>query len=249
MDLRGRKVIVTGGVKGIGRSLVEKLIQASSVVAVFDIDVGGLKELKQKHANIYCKVCDVSNYEEVKAAVDAVYREFNNIDILVNNAAFIYNSPLIKLTAGVIEKHDVDMWNKVITTDLSSVFFVTVNVVEKMVRNRTNGVIVNVSSVCAYGNAGQSAYSAAKAGINSLTATWAKELNPLGIRVAAIAPGYTETDTTVQSMNEEVLKNWKRRIPLRRLGKTDEISDGIISIIKNDFFNGKVFELDGGLII
>ena len=125
----------------------------------------------------------------------------------------------------------------------------TVNVVEKMILNRTRGVIVNVSSVCASGNSGQSAYSAAKAAVNSLTATWAKELSLMGIRSVAIAPGYTDTETTKQSMSENVLKDWIRKVPLRRLGKVDEISEGIISIIKNDFFNGKVFEIDGGLRI
>ncbi len=249
MYIRDKKVIVTGGANGIGKNLVEKLLQQGAIVGVFDIDISGLNKLKNDNKNIYCKKCDVGSYKEVEISVDDFYKKFKNIDVLINNAGFIYNSPLITMTTGGIKKHNVDMWHKVIKTDLSSVFYMTVNVVEKMILNRTKGVIINVSSICAAGNAGQSAYSAAKAGINSLTATWAKELGILGIRVAAIAPGFTETETMKKSMSENVLKEWKRKIPIRRLGKTEEISDGIISIIKNDFINGKVLEVDGGLIL
>ena len=209
----------------------------------------GLKKLKKNYKNVFCKKCDISNYKEVEASVNEFYKTFKSIDILVNNAGFIYNSPLITLTTGGIKKHNIKMWNKVITTDLNSVFYMTVNVVEKMILNRTKGVIINISSICAGGNAGQSAYSAAKAGINTLTTTWAKELGLMGIRVVAIAPGFTETETMKQSMSDAVLNEWIKKVPLRRLGKVEEIADGIISVIRNDFFNGKVIELDGGLVI
>lgn len=247
MDIKGKKIIVTGGAKGIGLILVHKLIQVGAIVGVFDIDARGLNNLKKDSENIYCHVCDVSDYKQVTAVVDKFYQKFKAIDGLVNNAGLIYNSPLITLTTGKIKKHDLAMWHKVINTDLSSVFYLTVNVVEKMVLNRTKGIIVNISSVCAAGNAGQGAYSAAKAGINALTATWAKELGLMGIRVVSVAPGFTETETMKQSMSDAVVDAWKAKTPLRRLGQPEEIADGIIAIIKNEFFNGKVFELDGGL--
>jgi len=249
MEIKNRKIIVSGGVKGIGRSLVQKLIKEGAIVGVFDIDINGLNKLKKTNKNIYCKRCDVGNNKEVEAAIDEFFKKFKNIDVLVNNAGFIYNSPLITLTSGGIKKHDVEMWHQVIETDLSSVFYMTANVVEKMILNRTKGVIVNISSICAAGNAGQCAYSAAKAGVNALTATWAKELSLIGIRVVAVAPGYTETETMKHSMSEGLLQEMIRKVPLRRLGKVEEIADGIIAVIKNDFFNGKVFELDGGLVI
>jgi 3-oxoacyl-[acyl-carrier protein] reductase len=118
-----------------------------------------------------------------------------------------------------------------------------------MMTTRTKGVIVNISSVSAGGNPGQSAYAAAKAGVNALTAVWAKELGPLGIRVVAIAPGFTETDSTRAAMSETALQETIKRVPMRRLGKPEEIADGVLFAIKNDFCNGKVLALDGGLVI
>jgi 3-oxoacyl-[acyl-carrier protein] reductase len=129
------------------------------------------------------------------------------------------------------------------------VFYMTVCIVEKMITTRTKGVVVNISSVSASGNPGQSAYSAAKAGVNALTATWAKELSAMGIRFVAVAPGFTETESTKEVMSDAVLQEMIKKVPLRRLGKPQEIARGVVSVIENDFFNGKVIELDGGLVI
>jgi 3-oxoacyl-[acyl-carrier protein] reductase len=156
---------------------------------------------------------------------------------------------LVKIGAGGIEKHDIAMWNRVLSTDLSSVFYMTSCVVEKMITTRTKGVIVNISSVSAAGNAGQSAYSAAKAGVNALTATWAKELSVMGIRVVGIAPGFIETESTKEALSDATLQETVKKVPLRRLGKPEEIAQGVVSVIENDYFNGKVYELDGGLVI
>jgi 3-oxoacyl-[acyl-carrier protein] reductase len=249
MELRGKKVVVTGGVRGLGRGLVEALISKEALVTVFDINSRGLVELGERHPGVTCVECDVADYEQVVEATTRYHAEFKSVDVLINNAGILYSAPLVRISSSGIEKHDVAMWNKTLTTNLSSVFFMTACVVEKMISTRTKGVIVNISSVSASGNAGQSAYSAAKAGVNALTATWAKELGAMGIRVAAIAPGFTETESTKEALNESVLQEIIKKVPLRRLGKPQEIAQGVISIIENDFFNGKVYELDGGLVI
>jgi 3-oxoacyl-[acyl-carrier protein] reductase len=249
MELRGKKAIVTGGVRGLGRAMVEKLIENGAAVTVFDVNAAGLNELRVQESSVNCVECDVSDYEQVIKATSQYHEQFGAADVLINNAGILYSEPLIKLTSEGVARHDAAMWNKVLAADLSSVFYMTVCVVEKMITTRTRGVVVNISSVSSSGNAGQSAYSAAKAGVNALTAVWAKELGPMGIRVVALAPGFTDTDSTKDAVSEAALRETVKKVPLRRLGKPAEIADGVVSVIRNDFFNGKVFELDGGLIV
>ncbi len=249
MDLKNKTAIVTGGAKGIGYQLVQQLLSEDVRVGVFDIDVSGLKEIEKRHPEISVFECDLTNPARVEQAVSQFFSDAGQIDLLINNAGFLFNSPLVQFAPGGIKKHSIEDWNNVIAINLSSVFYVTVNVAEKMIQKRTKGVIANISSVSASGNRGQSAYSAAKAGVNALTATWSKELGMMGIRVVGIAPGYTDTVSTHQVLTEEVLKEIKRDIPLRRLGTVSEISDGIMAVIKNDYCSGKVFELDGGLVL
>ena len=160
-----------------------------------------------------------------------------------------YNSPLVSFTAEGIKKHDINMWHQVLSVDLNSVFYMSLNVIEKMILNRTQGVIINISSICAAGNAGQCAYSAAKAGVNAFTIALSKELGALGIRVAAIAPGYMMTGTMRQSMVESMLKEHIRKTPLKRFGTSEEIADAALFIIRNDFFNGKILKIDGGMVL
>ena len=249
MELRGKKVIVTGGVRGLGRSMVEKLVSSAAAVTVVDLNASGFAELRERHEAVNCIECDISDYEQVVRATGEYHGKFGAADVLINNAGILYSSPLARISTTGIETHDVAMWDKVLAADLSSVFYMTVCVVEKMIASRTKGVIVNISSVSASGNRGASAYSAAKAGVNALTAAWAKELSPLGIRVVAVAPGFTETESTREAMSAAALRETINRVPLRRLGKPDEIAEGVLSVIQNDFFNGKVFELDGGLVL
>ena len=249
MELRGKRVIVTGGVRGLGRAMVNQLIANQAAVTVFDVNVAGLDELSKQPGGVKCIECDLANHEKVIKATNEYHEMFGAAEVLINNAGILYSEPLIKFTPGGVARHDIAMWNKVLASDLSSVFYMTACVVEKMITTRTRGVIVNISSVSAAGNAGQSAYSAAKAGVNALTAVWAKELSPMGIRVVAVAPGFTETDSTKEAVSESALRETIKKVPLRRLGKPEEIAKGVISVIENDFFNGKVFELDGGLIV
>lgn len=249
MELRGKRAIVTGGVRGLGRAMVDRLIAKQAAVTVFDLNFDGLNELRQQQSGVNCVECDVSDYDQVVNATNRYHQEFGAAEILINNAGILYSEPLIKITSEGVARHDAAMWNKVLSADLSSVFYMTACIVEKMITTRTKGVIVNISSVSSSGNAGQSAYSAAKAGVNALTAVWAKELGPMGIRVIGVAPGFTDTDSTREAVSETALRETVKRVPLRRLGKPDEISEGVVSVIENDFFNGKVLELDGGLIV
>lgn len=247
MEIENKKIIITGGANGIGKSLTIKLLQEGAIVGVLDVDEDAVNKLKEDNPDIYCKVCDVSSPHQVEESVDDFCTVNGTVDILINNAGIIHNSLLVNLNKGGITKYDIDMWDKVIAANLSSVFYMTSHVVKKMIEKRTKGLIINVSSICAAGNAGQSAYSAAKAGVNALTVTWAKELGVWGIRVSGIAPGFALTDTTIRSMKENILNEWKIKTPLKRFADPSEIVDGILFIIRNDFFNGRILEIDGGL--
>jgi 3-oxoacyl-[acyl-carrier protein] reductase len=118
-----------------------------------------------------------------------------------------------------------------------------------MLEAHTKGVVVNISSVCASGNPGQVAYSAAKAGLNGMTLALAKELGPLGIRVVGLAPGYFETASTTRSVSVARLAKVIGAVPLKRLGRVAEIADAIDFIIRNEYLNGTIVELDGGLVV
>lgn len=238
MELKGKRAIVTGGALGIGNQIATRLAAEGSVVMILD------KE--EPNDEFGFVACDVSQSQGVLEAVFRIDEVLGGIDILVNNAGIMHSELLTNMGSwsGQVEK-----WNEIIATNLSSVFYVTAQVISKMIRRRTKGVIVNISSVCAAGNAGQSAYSASKAGVNALTATWAKELAPWGIRVVGIAPGYTNTEGMRQAMGESVLDDIVKRVPSRRLASPGEIADGVLWAIKNDFFNGKILQLDGGLVL
>jgi len=236
MNLQGKKVIVTGGLNGLGKCMVERLIAKDAIVVIFDIAGGDFQ-------------CDVSDYGQVLSVVNEYYDQFGAPDVLINNAGILRSGPLIRIGSFGIERHSMKTWDKVIRTDLSSVFYMTSCVVEKMVMDRVKGVIVNISSVSAGGNPGQSAYSAAKAGVNALTRGWAQELGPYGIRVVGVAPGFCDTLSAKEATSDAAMKNILKRVPLRRLGKPEEIANGVIAVIENEFFNGKTLELDGGLVI
>jgi 3-oxoacyl-[acyl-carrier protein] reductase len=249
VDPAGKKAIVTGGGSGLGRSIVERLLAAGAQVAVFEYSAAALEDLVRSHPEVPAFECDVSDYEQVDAATARYHQRFGSADILINNAGILYSAPLLSMACGAVEKHSAAMWDKVIRTDLSSVFYMTSCVAAAMLAARVKGLVINISSVSAAGNAGQSAYSAAKAGVNALTAVWAKELAPLGIRVAGVAPGFMATPSTQAALPEAALRETTRKTPLRRLGQPEEIAAGVLAIIENEFFNGKLLELDGGLTL
>ena len=134
-------------------------------------------------------------------------------------------------------------------SNLNSYFYFTREVVEKMVLQRTKGIIINISSISASGNTGQTSYSASKSAINSMTVTWSQEFSAFGIRVAGLAPGMTKTSMPINSMLTQQIETWINKTPRRRMAEAEEISHGIKFIIENDFYCGRTLELDGGFRI
>jgi 3-oxoacyl-[acyl-carrier protein] reductase len=249
MDVGGKRAIVTGGLRGLGRAIVARLVAEGAAVSVIDRDAESFERFQAEFADVDCIACDITNFADVQSVSDEYYARFGAADILVNNAGLLYSAPLLRVGEKGIEKHDSGMWNKIIAADLTSVFNVTVCAAEKMVISRRKSIIVNISSISAAGNAGQSAYSAAKAGVDALTVTWAKELAAFGIRVVAIAPGFSETESTRAAISSSLLSDVIAKVPLRRLGRPDEIAEAVAFVVKNDFVNGKILQIDGGLVI
>jgi 3-oxoacyl-[acyl-carrier protein] reductase len=145
----------------------------------------------------------------------------------------------------ILDKMSLAQWQAVIDVNLTGVFLCAREAAEKMIKGGKGGVIVNISSISRHGNAGQTNYSAAKAGITAMTVVWAKELARFNNRTGAIAPGFTATDI-VSTMRPEMLEKALNAVPLRRPGTPDEIAKAAQFIVENDFVTGRCIDVDGG---
>jgi 3-oxoacyl-[acyl-carrier protein] reductase len=248
MNIAESKILITGGGRGIGNYLVQNLAAKADKVFVLDNNEELLATIKQNDKLLAFK-CDVTNPENVKAIINGIFQEHGGVNVLINNAGIIHSELLINFLSKDDKKHSISNWNKVVDINLNAVFYVTSSVVENMVAKKTNGVIINISSISAQGNLGQSAYSATKAAVEALTKTWSKELGMFKIRSTCIAPGFFETPSTRESLNENMLAKWQKSVPLARLGNLSELESAVEFIIQNDYFNGKILKLDGGLTI
>ncbi len=251
MDVRNKTVVVTGAGRGIGRATSLQLADRGADVALFDLNASDLEETaalcaaKSVQARGYR--VNVADESEVTAAMTRVAKDFGRLDGLVNNAGIVRDGLLVKVKDGaVVSRMSMDQWNAVIGVNLSGVFLCAREAAAHMIELGNGGVIVNISSISRVGNAGQSNYSAAKAGVESMGVVWAKELARYGIRVGSIAPGFTHTEI-LASMRPEVLNKLTEPVPLKRLGLPEEIAHAVMFIFENDFFTGRCLEVDGGL--
>lgn len=246
MEVKGAVALVTGGAQGLGLAIACRLADEGATVVVADRNAEALSALPQ---GVEGAAMDVTDSGQVKAVVAGIVERHGRLDILVNNAGVIFSEPFVNIMnpAGIM--HDYGRFRASLTVNLDSVFIVTSAVVEQMVKRRTKGAIVNISSISACGNEGQTAYSAAKAGVNAMTVTWSKELGRWGIRSNAVAPGFIGTDSTRRALNETVLKHIQGSTPLRRLGQADEVAQAVIALVENDFINGAILPVNGGLSI
>jgi 3-oxoacyl-[acyl-carrier protein] reductase len=251
MDVRNKTVVVTGAGRGIGRATSLQLAERGADIALFDLNASDLDETvalcaaKSVQARGYR--VNVADEGEVTAAMTRVAEDFGRLDGLVNNAGIVRDGLLVKVKDGaVVGRMTMDQWNAVIGVNLSGVFLCAREAAAHMIELGNGGVIVNISSISRVGNAGQTNYSAAKAGVESMAVVWAKELARYGIRVGSIAPGFTHTEI-LASMRPEVLNKLTEPVPLKRLGLPEEIAHAVLFIFENDFYTGRCLEVDGGL--
>lgn len=248
MELKGARILVTGGARGLGRRFVLDLIAAGARVGTCDMDALLLEELTEQvtlsGAQVWTSVANVSQEEDVERLFADFVDAHGGIDAVVNNAGITRDALLVKVKDGEVQRMSLQNWQQVIDVNLTGVFLCAREAATHMVRQGSGGVIVSVSSINRAGAFGQTNYSAAKAGVSAMTVTWAKELAKYGIRAAAVAPGYVATEMT-EAIREDVRERIIKQIPLGRMGAMEEISHTIRFILENDFVSGRTLEIDG----
>ena len=244
MRLQDKVCVITGAAQGIGLATALKFAAEGASVVVCDrrgIDEA-VAQVRALGARCEGFAVDVTDRAQVDAMVHAVLAGFGRIDVLVNNAGITKDARLQKMTLA--------QFDAVIDVNLRGVFHCAQAVVDHMVE-RGSGVILNASSVVGiYGNFGQTNYAASKFGVIGFTKTWSRELGPKGVRVNAVAPGFVETPI-LASMPANVIEKMQSQVPLRRLGRPEEIAN-VYAFLASDeasYVNGAVLEVSGGMSV
>lgn len=245
MNLKDKTAIVTGGSRGIGRAISLQLAsKGANVVVNYNKNARAaeevVKEIETSGGKALAIQADVGNSNEVDSFVKKVVDKFGSIDILVNNAGITADNLLLRMKE--------QEWDDVLTTNLKGAFFMTKAVIRKMIKNK-KGKIINITSIVgSSGNAGQSNYSAAKAGLIGFTKSIAKEVAARGIQVNAIAPGYVETKMT-DSLPEKIKDDLINMIPAKKIGKPKDIANMVMYLSSDlsDYITGQVIHIDGGM--
>jgi 3-oxoacyl-[acyl-carrier protein] reductase len=251
MDLKQKTVVITGAARGLGAAMARRLARHAPRLALVDLkadDLAGIAaECEQLGASVRRYSANVAREADVVALFNQIVADLGAVHGLVNNAGITRDALFIKFKDGKVEnKMSIEQWQQVIDVNLTGVFLCGREAAEKMIVGGNPGVIINISSISRAGNAGQTNYSAAKAGVQAMAVTWAKELARYGIRAAAIAPGFINTEM-VQGMKPEARDKLTSGIPLKRMGEPDEIAQTVEFILQNDYVSGRCFDIDGAL--
>lgn len=243
--IEGKIALVTGGSRGIGRSVAVRLAQEGVFTYINyckneDAARQTLQIVTDRGGNGKLTRFDVAHFEEARDAIAAIVEEKKRIDILVNNAGMTIDG----IFARVKEEH----WDKIINTNLKGTFNCCRAATRQMMKQRWGRIVNTVSVVAESGNAGQACYSASKAGIVGLTKSLARELGPRHITVNAIAPGFIETDMTL-SMTQEMRDKIIEEIPLGRAGMPEDVAGVVAFLVSGeaDYITGQVIRVNGGI--
>ena len=244
-SLDGKTALVTGGSRGIGRSIALELADLGANVAITYASSAKAadnvrEEIVSKDRRAKALQADAVNYEKAEEVIAGITGDWEKLDILVNNAGITRDNLILRMNQ--------QQWDQVIETNLKSVFNYCKAVAKPMMRNR-GGSIINISSVVGIsGNAGQTNYAASKAGIIGFTKAYAKELASRNIRANVVAPGYITTEMTGE-LPEDILQNIERETPLGRPGTAEEVSHAVAFLAseRSSYITGETIRVDGGM--
>lgn len=245
-DFSGKSVLVTGSSRGIGKSIIELFASLGASVAInyppFEEEPAYLQELSTKGVDAIAIKADVSDAGEVNAMIEAHLKRFGKLDVLVNNAGITRDNLLVRM--------DDSDWEDVIRTNLTSVYLCSKAAIKPMMKARLGAIVNTASIVGVRGNAGQTNYSAAKAGIIGFTKSLAKEVASRNVRVNAVAPGFILT-TMTDALPEEIKSEIIKRISMGRFGTAEEVAKVVVFLASDvaSYVTGQVVEIDGGLAI
>lgn len=242
-DFKGQTAIVTGGTRGIGKSIVESFLRAGArVIIASNEDI--MEQFKQDNSefaeNIDNKIIDVSKYEEVKKFFEYVDKKYEGFEILVNNAGIRKDAVL-----AMMKESD---WHDVLDVNLSGIFYMCKFAVMSLMRKRYGRIISITSPSGKYGFEGQANYAASKAGLVALTKSLSKEVARRGITVNCVSPGFIATEL-IQDLPDELRDSYTAQVPLKRFGKPEEVAACVLFLASKEasYVNGSVLEVTGGL--
>jgi len=252
MRMKDKVVLVTGGAAGIGKATALRFAEEGARIVICDVnETAGQETLKLLGEEAAFYKVNVASREEAQKWVDDVMAKFGRIDVLVNNAGVLRDGQLIKFKEGQLvgqmAEADFDL---VISINLKGVFNCTQAVAPVMAK-QGGGVILNATSIVGLdGNFGQTNYVATKSGVIGMTKVWSRELGKFGIRVNAVAPGFTATEM-ITAMPEKVLDGMKARTPLGRLGDPRDIANAYLFLASDEasFITGETLRVDGGIVV
>ena len=241
MNLKNKKVLITGATGGIGNSLVEKFHSYEAKIIATGTNEEKLSLIKNKYKTVKIEKFDISKHNEIENFINKIGEEFENkIDILINNAGVTSDNLSIRMKE--------EEWKKVIDINLTSTFLLSKNTIKKMLKNK-KGKIINITSVVGHtGNIGQANYTASKAGLVAMSKSFALEYGKKNINVNCVSPGFISTEMTnkIEQNYKEILKS---RIPLDRFGEPKEVANTVLFLCSNlsDYITGETIHVNGGM--
>ena len=251
MQLENSVVAITGAAQGLGLAMAHSLAEAGANIVLIDMQDEAVQTaataVAKKGVTATGYALNVTDEQQVEVIFERIAQDHGKLNGLINCAGIMRDALLLKVKDGkVVDKMSKQQFQAVLDVNVTGTFLCAREAAARMIETQSEGVIINISSVSRAGNMGQTNYSASKSAVATMTVSWARELARFGIRAACIAPGLVDTAMAAQ-MRPEMLDKFLTTVPLRRLAQAEEMGHAAKYIFENDYFTGRVLELDGGV--